>query len=159
MKKSNKLWIIIGIIATIIMLSVIAFYIQKNNNTIISNSIQQDLLEPYVELLQNQKFDIAYQKYTSEDYKKKYTLAKYIASQDSNYIANGKIIKITPVSNIFIKEVTSKDLTVFKGTFNYESEKTKKKILIEIIKEDNLFKINRTYDSYLTISDQIPTIY
>jgi len=159
MNSKNSTIVVFGILATVIILSIFAYYNQKSKNQIIGDSINQELLIPYINELRSSNYELAYHLFTSKDYKKKYTLAKYKAAQDSNLVANGKIIALKPLSGIFVKETATGGITVFKGTVALEAEKGKKNIVVEITIENDSMKINRTYDSYLTMSNILPVIY
>lgn len=159
MRTSKSTYIVLGVLAVVIILSILAYYNQKSKNKIIGDSIVNELLIPYLNELQMGNYEKAYQLFTSKDYKKKYTLAKYKQAQDSNLVANGTITSLKPISGIFVKETAPGGITIFKGTVLLEAEKIKKNIVVEITIENDSMKINRTYDSYLTMSNILPVIY
>lgn len=159
MKSNKSTLIVFGVLIAVIILSIMAYYNQKSKNQIIGDSINGELLIPYLSELQSGNYERAYQFFTSKDYKKKYTLARYKQAQDSNLVANGQIKSLKPLSGIFVRESAPGGLTVFKGTVLLESEKAKKNIVVEITIENDSMKINRTYDSYLTMSNILPVIY
>lgn len=159
MKSNKSTFVVFGVLALVIILSIFAYYNQKSKNQIIGDKINDELLIPYMEELKNGNIEKAYQLYTSKDYKKKYTLAKYKQAQDSNLVANGTINSLKPISGIFVRETAPGGITVFKGTVLLEADKAKKNIVVEITIEQGSMKINRTYDSYLTMSNILPVIY
>lgn len=159
MKSKYSTYIVLAVLAVVSILSIFAYYNQKSKNQIIGDSINSKLLIPYLNELQIGNYEKAYQLFTSKDYKKKYTLARYKLAQDSNLVANGKITSLKPISGIFVRETAPGAISVFKGTILLEAEKAKKNIVIEITIENDSMKINRTYDSYLTMSNILPVIY
>ncbi len=160
MQRYNRNWLLFFIIITvIIILSIWGYLSQKNQNQIFQNRINKELLIPYSSLLSEQNYKIAYQNFTSSNYKKKYSLAKYLEVQDSNYVRFGKVKSFKLVSGVFIKELNSEKQNIFKFTALYEAANTKKNIILEIIIEDNKIMLNNSYDSFLTISNITPAIY
>jgi hypothetical protein len=155
-KKSNI--ITYSIIGSVLILSVIAFIIQKNSQEKLNPIIIENLLTPYSNSLKMRDYERAYNSYTSINYRLNYTLTSFIASQDSNYLVLGKVIDIVPASGIFVKE-SSKDLPIFKATLIYKSEKTSKVIVMDVIFEEGKPKIEKTYNSELTIGTLTPKIY
>ncbi|HRP01963.1 MAG TPA: hypothetical protein PLE30_04870 [Candidatus Kapabacteria bacterium] len=159
MNSKKSTLIIVSVIISVSILSIFAYYNQKGKNEFVSDEINKQLLEPYIKLLQNSDYKQAYNEYTSSDFKRKYTYAMYQRAQDSNLTVNGKIKSLVPFSGIFVKEITDNKLAVFKGTVVYEAEKIKKNIVVEILIENGKMRLNRTYDSYLTMSNILPVIY
>jgi len=160
MQKFNRNWVFFTIIITvIIILSIWGYFSQKNQNLIFENRINKELLIPYSKLISEQNYKVAYQNFTSTNYKKKYSLAKFLEVQDSNYARYGKVKSFKLVSGVFIKELNSEKQNIFKFTVLYEALNTKKNIILEIIIEDDKIKLNNSYDSFLTISNITPAIY
>lgn len=160
MLKYNRNWLFFSIIISVILiLSIWGYLSQKNQNQIFQNRINEELLIPYSKLISEQNYKLAYQNFTSSNYKRKYSLAKYLEAQDSNYVKYGKVNFFKLVSGVFIKELNSEKQNIFKFTVLYETIKTKKNIILEIIIEDNKIKLNNSYDSFLTISNITPAIY
>ena len=159
MTKAQSNSILIAVLAVVIILSVIGYYSQKNKNNNIGKRVYSELLQEYTSLLQNKEFDKAYNNFTSEDYKRKYTLAAFIHAQDSNHTAYGKLQSIMPATGIFFKEMGDSKFIVYKGTVRYKAEKSERLIVVEICFENGKMKLNRTYDSYVTLGNVLPVIY
>ncbi len=157
--KNKSSVIVFAVFALVVILSIFAYYSQKEKNQIIGDKIYNELLKPYKEALVAKDYNTAYSKFTSNDYKKKYTLARFVTVQDSNLTVYGKIIDMTPITGIFVKENSPNGFSIFKGTIIYSAENNSRKIVIEVTFENDSMKINRTYDSYLTIGNIIPVIY
>lgn len=158
MNKRNSNIITFSIIGFVLILSVTAFIIQKNSQEKLSPIIIEKLLKPYTNTLKQNDYESAYSLFTSVNYKRDYTLASYKAAQDSNFKVLGKTVDIVPASGIFVKEA-SKNYPVFKATLIYKSEKISKVIVIDVVFENGNPKIEKTYNSELTIGTLTPVIY
>lgn len=149
-------WIISGVI---VGMGALAFFIKSGAQGKISPLIMANVINPYKELIITRDYENAYKIYASSDYKSKYTYAQFRMAQDSNRIEYGELLDIKPVSGLFLKETTSENRVIFKATFGYIGSKKQQRIIIDIIKENGVFKIYRTYNSYVSIGGLLPVIY
>jgi hypothetical protein len=150
---------VFGVLAIVIVFSIIAYKNFRDGEDIVMPKVMDELIKPYVKLIGNGEFEQAYSQYTSIDYKRKYTQARYLAAQDSNLTKFGKITDIVPVSGIMVSEKSPTKPWIYKGTFAYIGEKDTMRIVIDVTLEDGFFKIYNTYNSYVAISSVTPVIY
>ncbi|MBX3044424.1 MAG: hypothetical protein KIT33_13055 [Candidatus Kapabacteria bacterium] len=156
MKGKYIVWIVLLVIA---LMSGIAFFMQSKTSSKVSPQIIEQLIEPYKQLLQSGNFEEAYYSLTSIDYKVDNTFAKYLAAQDSNKAVYGELVDLKPVSGVFLKETTQGNKIIFKATFAYIGSKSSQRIVIDAIKENDEFKLFKTYNSYVSIGGLVPVIY
>lgn len=147
------------VLIAVIIMSIIAYQNFRRTEDVITPKLMEDLIEPYTKLISQGEYEAAYNQFTSKDYRKDYTLARYISAQDSNYHRYGRLIAIKPVSGILVSEKPQSKPWIYKGTFAYVAEKDTLRIVIDATLEDGRFKIYKTYNSYLAISSVTPIIY
>ncbi|MBE2188251.1 MAG: hypothetical protein KGZ71_14445 [Desulfobulbaceae bacterium] len=150
---------VFGVLAIVIVFSIIAYKNFRLGEDIVMPKVMDELIQPYTELIGKGEFEKAYANYTSIDYRRKYTNARYLSAQDSNTTKFGKILDIKPVSGILVSEKSQSKPWIYKGTFAYIGEKDTMRIVIDVTLEDGVFKIYNTYNSYLAISSVTPVIY
>lgn len=147
------------VLIAVIIMSIIAYQNFRRTEDIVTPKLMDELIEPYSRLIAQGEYEAAYEQFTSEDYKKEYTLARYLGAQDSNYQKYGRLYSIQPVSGILVSEKSQSKPWIYKGTFAYIAEKDTIRIVIDATLEDGRFKIFKTYNSYLAISSVTPIIY
>lgn len=150
---------VFGVIIIVIVLSIIAYQNFRKVEDIVMPKVLDELIEPYVTAVSNRDYEEAYSKFTSQDYKRIYTKARYFSAQDSNFSKFGKLINITPVSGMLVSEKSQNKPWIYKGTFAYIGEQDTMRIVIDVTLENGKFKIYNTYNSYLAISSVTPVIY
>lgn len=148
MKKYSNL-IIFGAISTVVLLSVIAFFQRKEHNEEIAPVLINEVINPYIALIEEQKYEKAYKEFTSVHYKDKHTLEEFIEGHKQNINDFGEIKEIRSISNLFVMQRKEGKPWVYKGTFGYIGEDKSLKIIYDIINDDGKWKI---YDSYLSFN-------
>jgi hypothetical protein len=156
-RKQNNL-ILIGIAVVVITLSVFSFLNRSKVNDEVSPQIVNTLIEPYKQALNSGDYERAYSDFTSEEYREKYTLDTFMTIQNQNREYYGKINRLEPVSGLFLPEMKRK-YTVYKGTLAYQGERSGRRIVMEVVKEDGEFKINKTYLSMLSVGNEKAIIF
>lgn len=159
MKKIYSNIIIFGVIALVVSMGVISFFIQKNTNEQIAPEINQKLIQPYSNAIKNKDYEFAYYKFTSDNYKEKYSLEEFIKKQELNIEQFGKLQNIISVSGLYLKEKSMHGPWTFKGTMMYNGEKKSQRIIFQIIKEENTYKLYNSYRSFVSIRTKKSEIF
>lgn len=147
------------VVTVIIFMSITAYYIKTNQKNNIQPQMTKNLISKYEEYIKNGRYSDAYYELTSTEYKKRTTLAQYLNSQNSNKGKYGRLKSLKPLSGLFLRETSSTDKTIIKATFIYSGEKSAQRIIIDAVKENGKYKIDNTYNSYVSIGGLLPVIY
>jgi hypothetical protein len=156
MQGKYIVWIILAVIATMSSISVYTHFSTQHQ---LSPVVLSKLIQPYKEYIKNGEYEKAYNELTSEDYRAKFTFAQYKLHQDSNKVVFGDLVELKPVSGVFLKETTKESKIIFKATFGYIGSKKQQRILLDITREKGKYKIDNSYNSYLSMGTMMSVIY
>jgi hypothetical protein len=159
MKKSTSNIIVFGVIAIVVTMGIVSYLIQKNTNDVVTPRIINEFVNPYTEAIQNQNYELAYEKFTSDEYKENYSLDEFIQKHRYNYEKYGKLQNIQSVSGLFLAEKEMHGPWTFKGTMMYLAEKGSQRIIIEVIEQEDKFKLYKTYRSFVSIRTKKDEIF
>ncbi len=152
-------YIVYIIIAVIMLMSGAAYWIQTNARAKITPQIMEQLIIPYQRAISARDYTKAYNEFTSNDYKSKFTLEQYLNAQDSNFAIYGSLDDLKPVSGVFLKETATGNKIIFKATFAYIGSKKHQRIIVDVINEKGKFRLYNTYNSYVSMGGLLPVIY
>ncbi len=108
--------------------------------------VMKELLVPYCALLSAGSDEEAYRKFTSRDFREKYSLEEYVASQEKNREEFGDVRTIKPNVESLDPVTEIGRRSFYYALYRYSGTKNFTYIAIDIVEEDGTFKIDRTYE-------------
>jgi len=125
-------------------LVVYGLYVQVTSNKL-GESVMKDFLKIYSENLNSEQYDKIYAEMTTVDFRKEITLEQYKQAQKENLIKYGKLVKIEPTAEIFNKMKEPGAPWFYRINLDYRGEKEVEKVAFDMVEENGVFKIYRTY--------------
>lgn len=147
-RQSNLILIAVAILVT--TLGVGGYINQKSKDTNVTPRIINELINPYSQALKNRDYKLAYEKFTSKNYKEKYSFDDFVSAQENNIKKYGAFIDLKPLSGLFLTQKRMHKPWKFIGTLRYRGLKKQERIQIEIARsEKGDFLIDNTFLSLL----------
>jgi len=145
-KMSIKTVLVILLFVGIISLVVYGFYKQVLIRSEIFPVIMKDLINPYIGLIAGERYEDAYSKYTSKNFKTKYSLKEYIEAQKKNREKYGILQKTESNIGTFDEVTEIGTRTFYNGILKYTGSKDFTYIAVDIIREEETYKFDRIYE-------------
>ena len=146
------------IIITIVGLLVYGFY-----QTTLANKLGQEVmgkfLNEYSKKISTADYADAYNNLTSDDFKKKYSLEDYQKAQMANLAEYGQLQSIKTTTNIFNKSKEPGQPWFYRVDLEYRGSKNIEIITFDMIEEDGVYKVYRTYKLGNRIDTLLEKIY
>lgn len=128
-------------------IAVYGFIKQVKNNSVEINAVKETILIPYVEALQANNIQLAYDQFTTQEYKERISYEEFAQAQQDNRAEYGDIISIHSDSDILREAKEPGKPVYWRATLTYEGTQKKDIIVFEVRKIDGIFKIDKTYDA------------
>lgn len=121
--------------------------------------VMKDLLVPYCALLAGGGYEEAYGRYTSKDFRKRYSLREYVAAQEKNREEYGDVRTIKPNVESLDPVTEIGRRSFYYALYRYTGTKNFTYIAIDIVEEDGAFKIDRTYEHSIPLDMNRERLY
>lgn len=143
-------WILIFFLLVILPLGVYGLYANYRDGKSGTLRINEDLVRPYARLVKGGQLTEAYQRYTSEEFKRNCSLDAFLKAQDENKAEFGRLAELALKENAPFK--SSFNLfawkTYYQGGLVYRGDKGEAWTTWVVIEEDDALKMDASYQLF-----------